>query len=188
MSYKVAAFGASNSRKSINQQLAAYAAQQLAETEVNVINLNDFEMPIYSIDRELEEGIPQKALDFKAQLVNSDGIIISFAEHNGSYTTAFKNVFDWISRIEKDVWGNKPMLLLATSPGGRGGKTVLDLALAKFKFMNTNTLASFSLPFFTKNFSPEEGITSSELAIKFGEQLQLFAQALKDSKTNTTAK
>jgi NAD(P)H-dependent FMN reductase len=26
---------------------------------------------------------------------------------------AFKNIFDWMSRIDKNVWQNKPMLLMA---------------------------------------------------------------------------
>lgn len=179
MSYHIVAFGASNSSNSINRQLAAYAAEQVADTTVNLLDLNDYEMPIYSIDREQAKGIPQLAHDFKAQLQTSDGIIISFAEHNGAYSTAFKNIFDWISRIDNAPWGHKPMFLLATSPGGRGGRTVLDIALNKFKFMNTNTLASFSLPFFGKHFSPAKGITDPELASAFQEQLNLFVEAIK---------
>jgi len=66
-------------------------------------------MPIYSEDYERLSGIPKEAYDFKEIIKEADGIIISFAEHNGAYTAAFKNVFDWISRIEKVVWYNKPM-------------------------------------------------------------------------------
>lgn len=175
---KIVAFGASNSKQSINQQLAGFAAQQIENVAVNLLDLNDFEMPIYSIDREKEKGVPAEALQFKAHLRDSDGIIISFAEHNGAYTTAFKNIFDWISRIEKDVWSNKPMLLLATSPGGRGGQTVLDIALNKFKFMNSNTLTSFSLPSFGKNFNADKGIIDSELNNEFQVQLAAFQTAV----------
>jgi NAD(P)H-dependent FMN reductase len=178
MSYHIVAFGASNSRQSINRQLAAYTAEQIAEATVTLLDLNDYEMPIYSIDREQASGIPQLAHDFKAQLQTSDGIVISFAEHNGAYSTAFKNIFDWISRIDNDLWGHKPMFLLATSPGGRGGSTVLDIALNKFKFMNTNVLANFSLPFFGKHFSTAKGITDSELASAFQEQLNIFVEAM----------
>jgi len=175
---QIVAFGASNSKRSINQQLANFAAQQIGNAAINLLDLNDFEMPIYSIDREKETGIPAEALQFKAHLRESDGIIISFAEHNGAYSVAFKNIFDWISRIEKDVWANKPMLLMATSPGGRGGQTVLDIALNKFKFMNNNILLSFSLPFFGNNFSKEEGIIDPELNREFREQLDRFKKAI----------
>lgn len=180
---KIVAFGASNSKRSINQQLASFAAHQIENGSVNVLDLNDFEMPIYSIDREKETGFPAEALQFKAHLRESDGIIISFAEHNGSYSAAFKNIFDWISRIEKDVWANKPMLLMATSPGGRGGQTVLDIALNKFKFMNSNILLSFSLPFFGNNFSKEEGIIDPKLNREFHEQLDRFKTALLQTST-----
>ena len=93
MAKSIVALGASNSKNSINRKLANFAAHQVADAEVNLLDLNDFEMPLYSTDRE-KEGIPEKAHAFKATLNASDGIIISFAEHNGAYTTAFKNIFD----------------------------------------------------------------------------------------------
>ena len=62
----------------------------------------------------------------------SIGIIISLAEHNGSYTSAFKNIYDWISVIETKVWGNKPLILLSTSDGQNAGKTVLSNSLISF--------------------------------------------------------
>ena len=71
------------------------------------------------------------------------------------------------------------MLLMATSPGGRGGKTVLDIAVNKFKFMNQNTIAHFSLPSFNQNFSEEEGIMEQHLAQVFKTtQLAVFTAAL----------
>jgi chromate reductase len=98
---KIVAFGASSSVNSINKQFASFVANKISNSELIILDLNDFEMPIYSEDRERFEAIPSLAYDFKAILKNADGIIISFAEHNGSYTAAFKNIFDWISRIEK---------------------------------------------------------------------------------------
>lgn len=178
MSRTIIAFGASNSKKSINKRLANYAASQIADAEVHLLDLNDFEMPLYGIDRELESGIPELAHEFKAQLKKADGIIISFAEHNGAYSVAFKNIFDWVSRIESDIWGNKPMFLLATSPGGRGAQTVLDIAVNKFKYMTTNSLVHFSLPSFNQNFSEDNGISDPQLSASFKEQVAAFETAL----------
>lgn len=175
---KIVAFGASSSKKSINKKLANYAANSIENSDVTLLDLNDFEMSIYSVDRENETGFPVEAIEFKKHIKEADAIVISFAEHNGAYTAAFKNIFDWISRIEKDVWGNKPMLLLSTSPGSRGGSTVLEIALNKFKRMNTNTIASFSLASFNDNFSEEEGISNEELFDLFNEQLALFENAI----------
>ena len=171
---RILAFGASSSKNSINKTFAHYAASRFKNVEVNLLDLNDFEMPIYSIDREEENGFPAEAIEFKEHIKAADAIVISFAEHNGAYTAAFKNIFDWISRIEKDVWGNKPMLLLGTSPGGRGASTVLNLAFEKFKRMNTNTIASFSLPSFKMNFSEEKGIIDPSLASLFNKEFQLI--------------
>lgn len=178
MSKKIVAFGASNSKNSINKKLATFAANQVKNAEINILDLNDFEMPIYGIDKENETGIPTLAHDFKNHLKDSDGIIISFAEHNGAYSAAFKNIMDWISRMEGTTWENKPMLLLATSPGGRGGQSVLDIAVNKFQRMNENTISNFSLPSFFKNFSEEEGITDEELLKSFQEQLNIFEKAI----------
>ena len=148
----VLAFGASTSSRSINQKLASFTVSQLDETTPKVIDLNDFEMPIYSIDREEQTGVPQPAHQFKDLIKQADGIIISLAEHNGSYSAAFKNILDWTSRIEKSLWHQKPMFLMATSPGGRGGAGVLETAVTKFPFMDAQVVAHFSLPSFQKNF------------------------------------
>lgn len=177
MSKKILAFGASSSRNSINKTFATWAANQVTDGETTVLDLNDFEMPIFSVDKERENGFPQLAHDFKAHIKSADAIVISFAEHNGAYSAAFKNIFDWISRIEKDVWNNRPMLLLATSPGGRGGQTVLEIATAKFSRMTQGGVWSFSLSSFGQNFS-EEGISDAELASKFREQLAQFEASM----------
>ncbi len=174
MAKSIVAFGASNSKNSINRKLANFAAHQVADAEVNLLDLNDFEMPIYGIDRETESGIPALAQEFKEHLNKADGIVISFAEHNGAYSTAFKNIMDWISRIGGSAWCDKPMFLLATSPGGRGGSTVLDIAVNKFKFMTKGAINSFSLPSFNQNFSEEAGITDEALLEAFRAELQQF--------------
>jgi len=176
----IVAFGASSSIHSINKQLANFAAHQVADAKVNLLDLNDYEMPIYSIDKEKATGIPDKAHQFKKELKAADGIVISFAEHNGAYSAAFKNIFDWISRIENDVWCQKPMFLLATSPGGRGAKTVLEIAVNKFKRMNDNTIVHFSLPSFQQNFDKEKGITDADLLADFQKTLQGFEEAIAD--------
>jgi NAD(P)H-dependent FMN reductase len=174
----ILAFGASSSKRSMNKALATYTANNIPNIKVTVIDLNDYEMPIYSIDREEKEGIPELALQFKELIKNSDGIIISFAEHNGVYTTAFKNIFDWISRIEKVVWCDKPMLLMATSPGGRGGKSVLEVAHQRFSRENSNEIPTFTLPSFNQNFNHEIGITKPELAKDFDTAVTSFIDQL----------
>jgi len=171
---KILVLGASNSSKSINRKLANYAARQMQDAELTSLDLNDFEMPIYSIDREKANGIPAPAYAFKKYIEQAGGIVISFAEHNGGFTAAFKNLLDWVSRIEKSIWLDKPMFLLATSPGGRGGKTVLENAKSRFGYMGGRVSCIFSLPSFNQNFAEDEGITDAALKTEFDHQLSIF--------------
>ena len=171
---KILAFGASTSRRSINKKFATWAVAQISEATSTLIDLNDFEMPIFSVDREQENGIPEPAQRFKALVESHDGILISFAEHNGAYSAAFKNIFDWVSRMEGKTWADKSMFLMATSPGRRGGASVLELAVKRFPFNGGKVVASFSLPSFKDNFSEEEGILDAALLEGFKEQLAAF--------------
>lgn len=126
----ILAFAASNSRHSINRALIDFAALRLTadilpEADVEFLDLNAFEMPIYSIDREQDSGIPARAHAFYAKIGAADAILVSFAEHNGFVTAAWKNIFDWMSRIETTLWQEKPLVILAATPGRRAGANVL---------------------------------------------------------------
>lgn len=153
---KVIAFAASNHRKSINKQLVEYASHLLNKADVEILDLNDYELPLYSQDKEEALGHPKLAKDFLAKIGESDGIIISFAEHNGSYSVAYKNLFDWCSRIEPKVFQNKPMVLLATSPGPRGAASVLSTAVQSAPYFDGIVKASLSIPSFNDNFDIEK--------------------------------
>lgn len=173
----VLAIGGSSSRKSINKIFAAYASKLTGE-QVNLLDLNDFEMPIYSVDQEAENGYPAEAKTFRKHVKECDGIVLSLAEHNGSYSAAFKNVLDWASRVEKGLWDDKPMLLLATSPGARGASKVLEGAVADFPWRGAKVIGHFSLPSFQDNFSKEGGITDKTLKEKFIIELSKFKSSL----------
>lgn len=174
----IIAFAGSDSKTSINKQLADYAASLVNGVEVNLLDLNDFNLPLYSMNLELAEGIPDNAKRFLDIIKSSDGIVLSLAEHNGTYATVFKNLFDWMSRIDGKLWSNKPMLLMATSPGARGGATGLEIAKGRFGFMGGNIVGTFSLPSFGDNFS-EGKITNQELNNQLLEEVEQFAESLK---------
>lgn len=148
---KILAFAASNSQKSINKQLATYAASLIKPAEVEILDLNDYELPLFSQDREAVLGQPELAKAFLAKIAAADALIISFAEHNGSYCAAYKNLFDWCSRITK-VFQNKPVVLLATSPGPGGAASVLASAVGSAPYFNAVVKASLSVPSFYDNF------------------------------------
>ncbi|MCH2056613.1 MAG: NAD(P)H-dependent oxidoreductase [Thalassotalea sp.] len=161
---KVLAFAASSSSKSINKVLANYAASLVDGAEFELLDINDYEMPIYSQDREEELGQPQAAKDFFQKLGDADAIIISFAEHNGTYTAAYKNLFDWTSRIDMKVFQGKPVVYLAASPGPGGAQSVLAAAVNSAQFFAADVRASLSIPSFYDNFDMEsQKLTNAEL-------------------------
>ncbi|WP_318458699.1 NADPH-dependent FMN reductase [Photobacterium leiognathi] len=153
---KLLAFAATNSQQSINRALVTYAASQVNADEVEILDLNDFEMAIYSIDRENASGIPEQAQLFFDKIGQADAILISFAEHNGTYTAAYKNIFDWASRINQKFYQQKPVIMLATSPGPGGAKNVLDTAVTSAPFFDANVVGSLSIPSFYENFDLEK--------------------------------
>lgn len=164
---KFLAFGASTSKASINKRFVAYIGTYFEGTEV--IDLNDFELPIYSIDLEEESGIPENVIRFYDKLSAADIIIISLAEHNGTYTAAFKNLFDWTSRYKSKLFESKRLILAATSPGQRGGKGVMDAALLRFPIHGADILGHFCFPKFQENYNENEGITNPELQKEFAQ-------------------
>ncbi|MEO1659278.1 MAG: NAD(P)H-dependent oxidoreductase [Pseudomonadota bacterium] len=181
---KLLGIPASNSTQSINAKLVRLALQWTAEqlpsgAETSVLDLNAFEMPIYSSDREAASGVPDLAQAFLDKIGEADALIMSFAEHNGSYTAAFKNIFDWASRISGKVYQDKPMVMMATSPGKRGGAGVLSAASTAAPFFAADLIGTFSLPSFHESFDQDkETITDGEKAAELRELLNRLAQRL----------
>lgn len=169
--------GGSTSKNSISRTLAEYAGDLIKNVRVTNIDLNDYELPIFSVDVEQELGFPKRLMELNRNIDLADGFIIALAEHNGSYSAAFKNVFDWLSRVESKVWRNKPMLLLATSTGARGGKSVLEIALARFPYNGGNIIGSLAFPSFNTNFKDGE-ITDDELKLALVEIVERLEQNL----------
>jgi len=161
---KVLGFAASSSTKSINKMLVTYAVSLLEDAEVEILDLNDYELPLFSEDKEEELGQPSLAKDFLRKIGESDTLVISFAEHNGSFSAAFKNLFDWCSRINPKLFQGKSMVLLSTSPGSRDGANVLAAARALSSRFAGEVKASVSIPGFYENFDMEsKKLNNSEL-------------------------
>ena len=170
---KIIAFAGSNSTVSINKKLVTFASTFFSDDEVEILDLNDFEMPIYKREIELASGTPQKALDFAAKIDECDLILLSTPENNGNFPAVFKNLMDWISRIKgRKIFGGKPMFLMATSDGGRGGASVLEIAEKRFPFDGAEVIEIFSLPKFSEYFDAEKGIVNEEKLEEFKEKVQ----------------
>lgn len=176
---KIITIGASTSKNSINKTFANHVASQINDNEVINVDISSFNhLPIFSVDFENENETPEEISILNSLFKDVDGFIISFAEHNGSYAAGYKNVFDWISRQEGKIFNNKPTLLLSTSPGGRGGATVLASALAVYPHQGAEVTGSFSLPSFFDNFKDNE-IQDLDLKTNLEIEINKFQEAIK---------
>ncbi|MEP1447732.1 MAG: NAD(P)H-dependent oxidoreductase [Paraglaciecola sp.] len=129
---KILAFAGSGRKDSVNKKVVAIAAKgaQEAGAEVTIVNLEDFDLPIFNEDLEVEKGMPVEAQNFKELLISHDGFLISSPEYNSSYSSLFKNAIDWASRKTADeapmaAYRGKVAAIMAASPGGLGGMRVL---------------------------------------------------------------
>ena len=129
MTAKLIFFAGSARKESLNKKLAQAAANTASDigAEVTVIDLADYELPIYNGDFEDENGMPQAAIDLKELFSSHDGFLIASPEYNSSYSALLKNTIDWMTRPHM---GDEPFLmafngkvaaLTAASPGGLGG-------------------------------------------------------------------
>ncbi len=162
---RILAFAASNSSTSINRNLVEYAASLAEGHEIETLDIHDYEMPIFSEDREEEMGgVPQLAHDFLARIKGVDALMISHAEHNGTFPASFKNLFDWCSRLGAEVWQGKKMALMATSDGQGGAGRVLDFAVKAAPNFGGEVVGHLSVPHYSDVFDEEAGkLTDAEL-------------------------
>ena len=158
---KVLVFAGSNSSVSINQQLAKYAGTLLKNNSFTVIELKDYPAAVFSEDIEKKEGHPATMKALNALFNEHDGFIISLPEYNSSVSPVFKNTVDWISRVERPTFKDKPVLLLSTSNGARGAMTVLAYVESVLPRWGGKVIGTYSLPNFTENFSIETGKLSN---------------------------
>lgn len=172
---KILAFAASNNKQSINRVLATYTANLIKGSKVETLDIHDYEMPIFSDEREKELGQPEQAKQFFKKIGEADAIIVSYAEHNGTYTAAYKNLFDWTSRISQKLFQNKPTILLATSPGASGAASVLATASESAPYFAADVKASISVPSFYDNFDlATNRLTNAELKEKLLQAVDLL--------------
>ena len=129
MPRKILAFAGSARKESVNKKLIQIVAEgaRKAGAEVTVIDLRDYELPLYDGDLEDASGLPENARKLKKLFLEHDGLLLACPEYNSSITPLLKNTIDWVSRKEKE---DEPMLvcftgkvagLVSAAPGALGG-------------------------------------------------------------------
>ncbi|WP_297707119.1 NAD(P)H-dependent oxidoreductase [uncultured Eudoraea sp.] len=160
----ILALAGSNSSTSINFKLVQYTAGLIGDKEVQLLNMANYPFPLYSEDNEREMGFSNSLVELRDDIMKAKGVIISLNEHNSNPSAYFKNVLDWLSRLEIKFLEDTEVLLMSTSPGKRGGLGSLEIIEKLLPRFGANVGASFSLPSFYENFDSEKGITDSALA------------------------
>ena len=164
----IVAFSASNSNHSINRALLAIACESICGQRIINVDIRDYPMPIYSIDLQNNDGFPDTTLALKELFASADAFVIATPEHNGSMPAVFKNTIDWLSRMatkEAPIFGNKPVLLLSTSPGPNGGATNIKTLIQLMPWWGAKVAHHYSLGRF------QEHVNENTLAPQ--EQLRL---------------
>lgn len=126
---KLVFFAGSIRKDSLNKKLAQYACQLAQEygADATLVDLADYDMPIYNGDWETENGLPEAAKKLKGILADADGFFIASPEYNGSFSALLKNTIDWLSRPHEEnepglkAFKGKVAAICAASPGGLGG-------------------------------------------------------------------
>ncbi len=162
---KILAFAGSNSSISINHQLVKYVISKFENHQTKLIKLTDFPLPMYSEDEEKLNGFVQPLRDLHQEIKESDALVISVNEHTSNPSAFFKNVIDWLSRLDRNFLEGKNVLVLSTSGGKRGAKTALEIIKTTLPRFAPNSVQAFSFPSFFDNFSVEkQEITNPQLA------------------------
>jgi len=176
---KILFFAGSNSSKSINHRLIVFASSQIAGHAVEVIKLTDYELPLFGEDIEREKGYSVDLKLLYNKLKNADALVISVNEHNGTVSAYFKNTIDWLSRLDRKFLEGKKVLLMSTSNGKRGAASALEYTKNILPRFGATVVESFSIPFYSENFSEETNSISNEvLLLGFTDVLQNFVHQI----------
>lgn len=158
---KIIAFSGSNSSTSINQQLIHSIANMVTEAEVEILSLRDFEAPIFGTDLEAEIGSPESMKALFEKMSSADGFVVSTPEHNGFMPAVLKNTIDWLSRMGRKVFNEKPVVFLSSSPGGRGGASALAQMLTIMPHQGAKVIGGHSVGSFFDKFK-DGSLTAGE--------------------------
>ena len=145
-----------------NNQKLGLKLQELAlkeGCEVELINLVDLRLPLYSTVEEEENGIPETVLDLATKILELKAFIIVAPEYNGVMPPVLKNAMAWTSRATKD-WRdafNEKIVGLATHSGGGGAKGLQAMRI-QFQHLGANILAREILTTYEKPLNEETAI------------------------------
>ncbi|WP_394749200.1 NADPH-dependent FMN reductase [Spongiimicrobium salis] len=179
----ILAFAGSNSSNSLNFKLIKHTVSKISGHDVTTLNMANYPFPMYSEDEEKAKGFSNSLVEFKGDIAAADGLIIAVNEHNSYPSAYFKNLLDWLSRLDRKFIDGKNVLLMATSPGKRGGIGALEVVSGMLGRFGATVVTTYSLPSFHINFKETEGILDAELAQGHADAITLFMNKIESIAT-----
>ena len=101
------------------ETIAEYINSQ--SKRVQIINLIQEELPLYTIQKEVAEGVPAKAHKLYEKVNNATGIIVVAPEYNGGIPPILTSAIAWLTRATQDwraCFNEKPVGLASHSYTG----------------------------------------------------------------------
>jgi NAD(P)H-dependent FMN reductase len=182
---RVLVFGASLRADSSNQKLAALAARVAEEAgaTVDLVSMQEFDVPSYDGDEEHASGFPKGAEELRRRLVESDAFIIASPEYNASMSGVLKNLIDWTSRFRPQPFDGKHGLLLSASPSMGGGNRGLWALRMPLEHLGARIYPDmFSLAQAHQAFAEDGRLTDATLQKRFDETIGCFLDLVEAAK------
>lgn len=124
--------------------------------QVELINLVELDLPMYTSVLEDEKGIPQKVQELTQSLLSCDAFIMVAPEYNGSMPPVFSNAVAWVSRTGDNFRAvfNQKFIALATHSGG-GGQKLMESMRIMFVYLGANVLSREIINNYSKEYNPK---------------------------------
>lgn len=152
-----------------NRELAEVLIAELEEqgAYVDLINLVEADLPMYTSVYEQDWDIPEKIHEIYARLKAADGLLFVSPEYNGGVPPVLSNMISWVSRLGDD-WRlafNGKVGALATHSGS-SGLTMLMALRTQLAYLGVNMLGRQLVTTYTKPLNPESKKAVIETLIK----------------------
>ena len=148
-------FVGSNSSTSINKQLTQAVLKEL-DLKYDFIDLKQLDIPLFSEDLEKKIGSPEGIKLLKEFIEKHRNLFITTNEHNGQLSAFFKNILDWLSRLDVKFLQNKKIFILSTSQGKRGALGANENLQGLVSRFGCEMYDWVSFPSFSQNFDQEQ--------------------------------
>lgn len=175
---KIVVFIGSNSTNSIHRALVNVLLADVQNWNFEIVDLAQYNLPLFGVDIE-KQGIPPIVSEINDAFASADGFIVACPEYNSSIPGYFKNTLDWLSRVQKKVFREKPVLLITASNGARAGASVRQHLERVMPYWGAKNVTSHGFGRFGERFDLDQNrFFSEEDAVVTQQWIEEFLSAL----------